>query len=120
MMLRIVQLGFGGVGQALVGQFLELASRYPWLRYAGLADRSGWWLMPGGWPEEELRAALETKRRGDTLMEFARQREGQARFVPVPASASGLPDLGAVFAGGGLAREIVVVDVTAERAAYDT
>jgi homoserine dehydrogenase len=95
-----------------------LASRYPWLGYAGLADRSGLCLMPGGWPEEELRAALETKRRGDTLMEFARQREGQARFVP--ASASGLPDLRAVFAGGGLAREIAVVDVTAERAAYDT
>src|SRR5438093_12795589 len=111
MMLRIVQLGFGGVGQALVEQFLELAERYHWLGYVGLADRSGLCLMPGRWMEEELRAALESKRRGETLLEFAREREGQARFVP--ASASGLPDLGAVFAAGGLAREMVVVDVTA-------
>ncbi|MFL5731801.1 MAG: hypothetical protein ACJ78Q_01260, partial [Chloroflexia bacterium] len=117
--LQIVQVGLGGVGQALVEQYLALTDRYPWLGYAGLADRSGLCLMlPGGWPAQELRAALEAKRRGEQLETFAREREGQASFVP--AAASGLPDLGA-FAGAGdvLAAETVVVDVTAERAAYD-
>ena len=120
----IAQLGLGGVGQALVRQHVEWSERQPerrWLGYAALADRSGLCLLDreGGWSVEELDRALACKRAGNSLEELAGSLGEDARFTP--AARSGLPSLGAVWSRqANRDAQIAVVDVTAERGAYDT
>jgi homoserine dehydrogenase len=111
--LFIVQLGFGGVGQALLEQYLHNAHHYPWLEYRGLADRSGLCYVPDGWRRQNLEDALETKRKGGSLAEVA-ARVPDAQFMP---SNGGLPLLDAIFSGqNGVGN--VLVDVTADRGSY--
>ena len=122
--LYIVQVGFGGVGQALVSQYMELqetaADAHAWLGYLGLADRSGLCLVDGGWSLDQLRGALDAKREGKSLAALAAEMGSGATFVP-SESGKGLPPLTAVGATeSGHKADIVVVDVTAERRAYDT
>lgn len=120
--MRVVQLGLGGVGQALVRHYLRLAERYPWLSYAGLADRSGLLLMDGAWSLSDLQTVLDEKGSGKRLVEIAGAFSGRASFTPA-SSGSALPPLESALSSGGnqaAAGELVVVDVTAERHAYDT
>ncbi|HEY0069696.1 MAG TPA: homoserine dehydrogenase [Chloroflexia bacterium] len=120
--LRIVQLGFGGVGQALVRHYLNLADRYPWLGYAGIADRSGLLLLDGGWTLSDLQAALAAKGDGKQIAELAGSFGTRASFTPA-SPPSAMPPLDALFSTDGnqvAQRNLVVVDVTAERKAYDT
>lgn len=120
--LRIVQLGLGGVGQALVRHYINLAGSYPWLGYAGIADRSGLLLLNSGSTLADLQSLLGTKGEGRRLAELADSFGTRARFTP-SSPESALPPLDSVFstddntAGVG---DLVVVDVTAERHAYDT
>ena len=52
MKLHIVQLGLGGVGQALVRQYLDLAERYPQVKYIGfLIARGCAWFETAGRPK---------------------------------------------------------------------
>ena len=120
--MRIVQLGFGGVGQALVRHYLNLADRYPWLGYAGIADRSGLLLLDGGWTLSDLQAALAAKGDGKQIAELAGSFGTRASFTPA-SPPSAMPPLDALFSTDGnqvAQRNLVVVDVTAERKAYDT
>ncbi|MDQ5823769.1 MAG: homoserine dehydrogenase [Chloroflexota bacterium] len=119
--MRIVQLGLGGVGQALVRHYVNLAERYPWLRYEGIADRSGLLLLEDGWSLDDLQTVLGDKGSGRRLADLADRFGTRATFAPASPDAA-LPPLDAVFSSGGgaSARELVVVDVTAERHAYDT
>ena len=114
--LGIVQLGLGGVGQALVRQYLTLAGRYPELGYTALSDRSGLCYVKDGWTQDDLLDALAAKAQGQTLAQFATTSGKWNYYTILPNSASGLPNLDAVLAGG----RRVVVDVTAERHAYST
>ncbi len=119
--MRIVQLGLGGVGQALVRHYVNLAERYPWLSYEGIADRSGLLLLEGGWSPDDLQTALGDKGSGRRLADLAGTFGTRATFAPA-SSDSALPLLDAVFSSGSPASagELVIVDVTAERNAYDT
>ena len=119
--MRIVQLGLGGVGQALVRHYANLAERYPWLSYAGIADRSGLLLLAGGWSIDDLQAALGDKGSGKRLANLVDAFGTRATFVPTSPD-SALPPLDSIFSTGNpsSAGELVVVDVTAERHAYDT
>src|SRR5947207_14996128 len=56
--LSIILLGLGNVGRELVGQLFAAQGRFPWLRLIGLADRSGLWLVPGGFAPGQAAAAL--------------------------------------------------------------
>lgn len=111
----IIQLGLGGVGQEIVRQYLQASQNYPWLRYRGIADRSGLCYFPVEWPHEALEAALDIKEAHGSLAEIV-ARWPEARFV---AGAGALPQLDLLFDLDG-SREQVVVDATAERAAYET
>jgi homoserine dehydrogenase len=118
--LRIVQFGLGGVGQALVRHYLNVAERHTGLSYVAISDRSGLCWVEGGWTVEDLERALESKRRGQLLAGLARKLGDRAQMFPTRDA--GLPSLEPVSqslqpAGEG---ETVVVDVTAERGAYDT
>lgn len=120
--LRIIQLGLGGVGRWLVRYYMSLAEQHPWLGYAGLADRSGLLLLDGGWGIEDLQGALDAKREGRSLRELAAAYGERAAFTPADFG-SGLPPLDSALSPAGNSPrtgEFVVVDVTAERAAYDT
>ncbi len=119
--MRIVQLGLGGVGQALVRHYVNLAERYPWLSYEGIADRSGLLLLEGGWSLDDLQTVLGDKGSGRRLADLADTFGTRATFAPA-SSGSALPPLDSVFSSGDSvsAGEFVVVDVTAERHAYDT
>jgi homoserine dehydrogenase len=119
--MQIVQLGLGGVGQALVRHYIHLADRYPWLRYAGIADRSGLLLLDGGWTLEDLQSALGAKAGGSRLAQLAASFGTRATFTAASAE-SAVPPLDALFSSTrqAAAGELVVVDVTAERKAYDT
>ncbi|HUS17064.1 MAG TPA: bifunctional aspartate kinase/homoserine dehydrogenase I, partial [Chloroflexia bacterium] len=116
--MDIVQLGLGGVGQALIGHVLALGPRYPWLRYTALADRSGVAWQPGGWTADGLRALLAAKGEGRALCDaWPGLPANEGRFIPagrdLPAAV--LPALTATGPGGS-----VLVDVTAERGIYPT
>src|SRR5436190_8798081 len=115
--LLIVQLGLGGVGQALLRQYLDLAERYPWLGYAALSDRSGLVWLEGGWTQADLRAALATKEKGQPLSALMGQLDKHARFFV--ATPSGLPDLQPLLSTKPPDSSYVVADVTAQRTAYD-
>lgn len=113
--LYLTQLGLGSVGQALLSHYLGVAGRFPWLRYRGMADRSGLCIFSDYWPQEVLLAALAAKRRGASLRELA-SAWPNARFIE--AGSHALPDLNALFEGNERTPQ-AVVDVTAERGAYD-
>src|SRR5690348_9527396 len=93
--LKIVQLGFGGVGQALISQYLALADQYPWLSYTVLADRTGMWYSDTSLPRSALLDALHAKSGGETMARFAHLNGDLATFVP--ASPSGLLSLATVL-----------------------
>lgn len=111
--LFIVQLGLGGVGQALLKHYLNVADRYPRLAYSGLADSSGLCFVEQGWSREQLAEVLELKKQGKKLLEVAGRIKG-ARFV---LTSRGLPPLDAIFTGQNGSGS-VLVDVTADRGSY--
>jgi homoserine dehydrogenase len=104
-----------------VRHYVGLASRYPWLRYAGIADRSGLLWLDGGWSLEDLQSALRSKAEGRGLVQLAGSFGTRASFAPA-SEGSAMPPLDAVFSSTGeaAAGQLVVVDVTAERKAYGT
>src|SRR4028119_402450 len=97
--LRIVQLGLGGVGQALVRHYVNLAELYPWLSYEGIADRSGLLLLEGGWSLDDLQTVLGDKGSGRRLADLAGTFGSRSTFVPA-SSDSALPSLDPVFSSG--------------------
>ncbi len=121
--LQIIQLGFGGVGQALVSQYLSLAERYPWLGYAAISDRSGLCYVEGGWTKDDLLDALAAKSQGQTLAQFASTAGKWDYYKFTSNPSSGLPSLDELLSNPSsivYRPSSVVVDVTAERAAYAT
>jgi homoserine dehydrogenase len=122
---RIIQHGFGGVGQALVQQYLSLAERYPWLGYVAISDRSGLCYVENGWTKDDLLDALAAKTQGQTLAQFASTSGKWDYYKLTHNSTSGLPSLDRVLPTLNDSKiqnpkSKIVVDVTAERAAYDT
>lgn len=69
--IPLLQLGLGGVGRVLVEQVLatrEAQARHGLqLRYAALADSSGWLAREEGLTDEQLRAAVARKAQGVPL-----------------------------------------------------
>src|SRR5437868_9096573 len=98
--LQIIQLGFGGVGQALVGQYLSLAERYPYLSYAAISDRSGLCYVENGWTKDDLLDALAAKAQGQTLAQFASTSGKWDYYKLTPSPPSGLPKLDTVLPEG--------------------
>src|SRR5688572_8563072 len=96
--LQIVQLGLGGVGQALVRQYLTLAERHPWLTYAALGDRSGLLTVDGGFTPADLQITLAAKADARSLSQIARHLNERAHFHAKPAP--GLPSLLTVLGSG--------------------
>src|SRR5438552_7943414 len=97
MNFKIIQLGFGGVGQALVRQYLALAERYPHLSYAAISDRSGLCYVEGGWTKDDLLDALAAKAQGQTLAQFASTSGKWNYYNLTPTSTSTLPTLDALL-----------------------
>ncbi len=116
--LAIVQLGLGGVGQALVRQYLDLAPRYPALGYTALGDRSGLFFRQGGLSAADLERILELKSAGQTIAQMAEQLNGKGQFIP--PSENGLPDLSMLLVSSARTGSVVVVDATGDRGTYDT
>ena len=116
--LAIVQLGLGGVGQALVRQYLDLSARYPTLDYTALGDRSGLIFRAGGWANDDLERVLQLKAEGRSVAEIAGQLNGRTQFVP--PSDNGLPDLSMLLVSLARTGSVVVVDATGDRGTYDT
>ena len=119
----IVQLGLGGVGQALAGQYLSLIQRdpagYASLKYVALADSSGLLYRAEGLTREQLAQALDTKKQGASLQKLAGEHGETAHFVSAPEGS--LPPLAGVLAAcTEVGTRPIVVDVTAERKAYST
>jgi homoserine dehydrogenase len=112
--LRIIQLGFGNVGRALVSQIEAAQERFPWLLLCGIADSSGLWLAPGGFAGEERHAAPEHRASGSPLSAW-RPASQDARFIP--AGEAYCPALVTRLAALGLERT-VVVDLTSSRELY--
>jgi homoserine dehydrogenase len=115
--LQIIQLGLGGVGQALIRQHLTLAERHPWLTYAALGDRSGLLTVDGGFTRSDLQTVLDAKSAAQPLSQIARHLDERAHFHPNPTS--GLPSLTHILDNSGTT-QYVVADLTAERHAYGT
>ncbi len=86
----LLQLGLGRVGQALVTHYLAHGSRYPQLRYLGLGDHSGLWLIADGWGATTLSEAAEFKQSG---MPLTRWHPEDAHGEAVPAPDAYAPDL---------------------------
>ena len=122
--LQIVQLGLGGVGQALVRQYLTLAERHPWLTYAALGDRSGLLTVDGSFTPADLQITLAAKADARPLSQIARHLDERAHFHP--NTAPGLPSLNPMLHFENHQSKIqnpkskIIVYVTAERHAYDT
>ncbi len=115
--LDLVQMGLGQVGQALIGHVLAAAGHYPWLRYSGLGDRSGFLWQPGGLSPATLRGVLAAKAAGQSLRQFwAGQARPQGEFVQERFDRG--PALVERFAGPWSNGRTVLVDVTAERNSY--
>lgn len=114
--LRIIQLGFGNVGRALVSQVPAARERFPWLLLCGIADRSGLWLAPGGLSSEECKIALGHRESGSPLSAW-RPASQDALFIPAGEVYS--PALVTRLAILGLERT-VVVDLTSSRELYST
>ena len=116
--LAIMQLGLGGVGQALVRQYFELAGRYPQLTYAGLGDRSGLLYREGGLSPADLDRALRLKAGGGSIAQLAETPGNSARLLA--PSDSSLPDLSETVAQNAQTGSVVVVDATGDRHTYAT
>jgi homoserine dehydrogenase len=116
--LAIIQLGLGGVGQALVRQYLDLSARYPALGYTALGDRTGLIFREGGWANGDLERVLQLKADGLPIAQIAEQVNGRTKFVP-PAD-NGLPDLSMLLVSSARTGSVVVVDATGDRGTYDT
>src|SRR5437016_6207627 len=97
MNLQIIQLGFGGVGQALVRQYLSLAERYPHVSYVAISDRSGLCYIENGWTKDDLLDALAAKAQGQTLAQFASTSGKWDHYKLIANSNSALPSLDAVL-----------------------
>jgi homoserine dehydrogenase len=112
------------VGQALVRQYLALSDRHPRLGYLALADSSGLCHRAEGWAKDDLLDALAAKAQGQVLAQFATTARWPGYFTFVPTPGGGLPSLEAVIPDPPYLalqpQPVVVVDVTAERAAYST
>jgi homoserine dehydrogenase len=114
--LRIVQLGFGNVGRALVSQLLAARERFPWLLLSGIADSSGLWLASGGFSTEECNSALRHRESGSPLSAW-RPTPQDGAFIPAGEAYS--PALAGRLAVLGLERT-AVVDLTSSRELYST
>jgi len=86
----LLQLGLGRVGRALVAQYLAHGDRYPALRYLGVGDSSGLWLIPDGWDAPALAEAADFKGSG---MPLTRWHPDSTRAETVPAPDAYAPDL---------------------------
>ncbi len=86
----LLQLGLGRVGRALVAHYLTYGERYPALRYLGVGDSSGLWLIPDGWDAPTLAEAAEFKGNG---MPLTRWHPDSSRAEAVPAPDAYAPDL---------------------------
>ncbi|MDQ2807725.1 MAG: hypothetical protein M3Z04_12585 [Chloroflexota bacterium] len=86
----LLQLGLGRVGRALVAHYLAHGDRYPALRYVGVGDSSGLWLMPDGWDAAALGDAATFKGSG---MPLTRWHPDSTRAEAVPAPDAYAPDL---------------------------
>jgi homoserine dehydrogenase len=114
--LRIVQLGFGNVGRALIKQVLAAQGRFPSLTICGLADSSGLWLARYGLSADDCQSALAHREGGPPLSAW-RPASQSALFVVAdeaytPALASRLANLGL--------KGTVVVDLTSSKELYPT
>ncbi len=114
--LRIIQLGFGNVGRALVSQLQAAQQQFPWLLLCGIADSSGLWLAPAGFSAEERHAALGHRASGSPLSAW-RPASQDARFIPAGEAYS--PALVTRLAALSLERT-VVVDLTSSQDLYST
>ena len=56
---KIIELGFGNVGRALLTQVLAARSRFPWLLPTAFGDSSGLWFAPDGFPAQDCLTALK-------------------------------------------------------------
>ena len=114
--LKIIELGFGNVGRALLSQVLAAQSRYPWLLPTGFGDSSGLWFAPDGFPAQDCLAALRHREGGSPLSEWFPV-SLNVLFIP-GGDAYGLT-LADNLAAIGLERT-VVVDLTSSRELYPT
>jgi homoserine dehydrogenase len=105
----VLQLGLGRVGRALIGHYLARAGRYPNLRYVGVGDHGGLWLIPDGWDGASLAEAAAFKDSGMPVTRWCPEARG-AEAVPSPDAYA--PDLLWRLDEIGV-RRAIVVDTTA-------
>jgi homoserine dehydrogenase len=114
--LKIIQLGFGNVGRALLTQVLAAKSRFPWLLPAAFGDSSGLWFAPDGFPVQDCLAALKHREDGSPLSEWF---PASLNVLFIPTSEAYGPTLADNLAALGLERT-VVVDLTSSQELYPT
>ena len=105
----LLQLGLGQTGRALVRHYLARAADYPNLRYVGLGDRHGLWIVPDGWNQAALEDAVDFKNYG---MPITRWHPDMLAPEAVPAPDAFSPDLLWRLDELGL-RRAIVIDATA-------
>jgi homoserine dehydrogenase len=105
----LLQLGLGQTGRALVRHYLAHAAAYPTLRYLGLGDRHGLWIVPEGWNRAALEDAVDFKNYG---MPITRWHPDVPAPEAVPAPDAFSPDLLWRLDELGL-RRAIVIDATA-------
>jgi homoserine dehydrogenase len=105
----VLQLGLGRTGRALVRHYLAHAEQYRQLRYIGVGDRAGLWVIPGGWPRSALEEAENFK---DTGMPITRWRPDQFGAEAIPAREAYRPGLLWRLDELGI-RRAIVIDATA-------
>jgi homoserine dehydrogenase len=101
----LLQLGLGQVGRALVRHYLARATAYPNLRYLGLGDRHGLWIVPEGWNRAALEDAVDFKNYG---MPITRWHPEVLAPEAVPAPDAFSPDLLWRLDELGLRRAIII------------
>src|SRR5947207_14677367 len=112
--LPVIVLGLGNVGRELVRQLFAAQARFLWLRLIGLADRSGLWLVPGGFAPAAAAAALGHKAGG---LPLSRWRPALPESEVIPGQEVYSPDLVWRLDELGV-RRAVVVDLTAAHDLY--
>ena len=105
----LLQLGLGQTGRALVRHHPARAAAYPHLRYLGLGDRHGLWIVPQGWDRAALEDAVDFKNCG---MPITRWHPDVPAPEAVPAPDAFSPDLLWRLDELGL-RRAIVIDATA-------